>query len=386
MKIIHVISYFQPKLGYQEFYLAKEHQKLGHEVHIITSDRYAPGLYPAAKKLLGPRIKSSGYFIEDGIKTWRLPTLFEMQGNVWIMGLRKKLLELNPDVIICHGILSTLSIRVALLKKFLPNSKFIFDCHMVFCAKRNWANPLYHLFKFTFGRTITKIADSLIATQLESVKFMNDIYGIPPERIKLIPLGCDTKLFYRSQETRRKTRAHYNISNNDVAFVYAGKITPKKGVHILVESAINAMREYSNIKVLLIGSGEPKYIKMIKKKINRSGFQDNFIFVHMVPHKELYKYYSSGDVGVWPKQCSLTMVEAMACGLPVIIANDSGTPDRVSYKNGLIYRSGDVEDLEEKMKRMFDGKTRRKMQRNATEYAQKLDWAIISREFLGTVS
>jgi len=386
MKIVHVQTYFQPQLGYQEYYLAKKQQEMGHEVCVISSDRYAPGLYPAAMSLLGPRKKGSGYFIEEGIKTWRLPILFEVQGNVWLMGLRKKLLEVNPDVIICHGILRITSIRVVFLKRLLPNSKLIFDCHMVFNAMRNWAGPVYKLFRFIFGRIITKVADTLIATQLESVKFMNEVYGIPPQRIKLIPLGCDTKLFYRSQEARKKIRFHYKISDKDIVFVYAGKLIPQKGVHLLIKSAINVMGEYSNTKVMLIGNGEPEYVKMIKKEIARSRFQDKFIPIPMVPHKELYKYYSSGDVGVWPKQCSLTMVEAMVCGLPVIIADDSGTPDRVSYRNGLMYRSGDVEDLEEKMKRLLDDDTRKVMQRNAIEYAQKLDWAIISRKFLDIIT
>ena len=45
MKIIHVVDYFQPILGYQEVFLAKEQAKLGHDVVVITSDRYAPILY-----------------------------------------------------------------------------------------------------------------------------------------------------------------------------------------------------------------------------------------------------------------------------------------------------------------------------------------------------
>ena len=40
--IVHVQSYFQPHLGYQEYFLCKSMARLGHDVHIITSDRYAP--------------------------------------------------------------------------------------------------------------------------------------------------------------------------------------------------------------------------------------------------------------------------------------------------------------------------------------------------------
>lgn len=386
MKIAHVISYFQPKLGYEEFYLAKEEQKMGHDVCVITSDRYAPRDYPAAMKLLGPRKRGNGYFIEETIKTWRLPILFEVLHIVWLRGLREKLLEVNPDVIICHGMLNLILLRVIFSKKFFPNSKLVICDSMVVDAVRKGTGPMYKLYGCFFGRTIARMANVLIAVQLGSIEFMNQVYRIPLERIVFIPEGCDTKLFHRSQEARQEIRSHHKISDKDVAFVYAGKIIPEKGVHIFVESSIRLLKESANMKVMLVGSGNPEYIRIIKERIACLGFQDKFIFIPMVFHKELFKYYSSGDIGVWPKQCSVTMVEAMACGLPVIISDDSGTPDRVSHENGLMYRSGDVEDLKEKMKILLDQDTRKRMQRNATEYSQKLDWAIISRKFLDAIA
>lgn len=62
MKIVHVIDYFQPRLGYQETFLAKEHPKLGHEVYVVTSDRYNPIIFEGdaarqVEKLLDPDIR-----------------------------------------------------------------------------------------------------------------------------------------------------------------------------------------------------------------------------------------------------------------------------------------------------------------------------------------
>ena len=42
MKIAHVVSYIQPEFGYEEYYTAREQAALGHEVHVITSDRIFP--------------------------------------------------------------------------------------------------------------------------------------------------------------------------------------------------------------------------------------------------------------------------------------------------------------------------------------------------------
>jgi glycosyltransferase involved in cell wall biosynthesis len=64
-----------------------------------------------------------------------------------------------------------------------------------------------------------------------------------------------------------------------------------------------------------------------------------------VPNSELVGYYSAADVGVWPLECSIGMQEAMSCGLPVIISDKIGAPERISNGNGLAYREGDIEDL-----------------------------------------
>ena len=64
MKIVHIQDYFHPALGYQETFLSREQAKLGHEVHVVTSDRYNPLIYSENKDLLGNRrILDAGFSI-----------------------------------------------------------------------------------------------------------------------------------------------------------------------------------------------------------------------------------------------------------------------------------------------------------------------------------
>ena len=65
MRIIHVKNYLPPMLlSYQEMSLAREQARQGHEVYMVTSDRYNPIIYPAAEKLHGDRIQQPGFFTE----------------------------------------------------------------------------------------------------------------------------------------------------------------------------------------------------------------------------------------------------------------------------------------------------------------------------------
>jgi glycosyltransferase involved in cell wall biosynthesis len=117
-------------------------------------------------------------------------------------------------------------------------------------------------------------------------------------------------------------------------------------------------------------------------KIKVNNFLSKFLFIPAVPNKELYKYYSMADVGIWPKQCSLTMIEAMACELPVVISNKSGSIERVTeHVTGFLYNEGSVEDLKEKMKSFLNNCKLGEMGTNAKISANQYDWRIISKSF-----
>lgn len=64
MRIVHVVDYFMPQFGYQEPFLAKWQLKMGHEVYVVTGDRYCPGI-----ARIGPSkgVRRGGFFVEEGI-------------------------------------------------------------------------------------------------------------------------------------------------------------------------------------------------------------------------------------------------------------------------------------------------------------------------------
>ena len=107
-----------------------------------------------------------------------------------------------------------------------------------------------------------------------------------------------------------------------------------------------------------------------------------FSFIDMVDNRKLFEYYSASDVGVWPLQCSLTMIEAMSCGLPIIISDESGTPDRVENGSGFLYLNGSFKDLAEKMLLLVNESRRKTMSLRARQFAEQHDWMIVSEEFL----
>jgi len=388
VRIVHCIDYFQPKLGYQETFLAKEHIKLGHEVFVVTSDRYNPYVYEggAAKKVLGERIKSAGFFNEEGIRVWRLKTLLELKRKVWPIGLEKKIRELKPDIVVMHGTVNFFTLRLAGLKKKRKNFKLINDDHMVFYASRSKARFLYPLFKFLFSRLLQDAADAFVGVSQTSKMFMHQRYGIPLERIAVIPLGADDRLFKYDEVARRDIRKQLSIGEKDTVFIYAGKMVIEKGPHLLVKAATELTKTRGDIKVMLVGNGLPSYMDEMKQDIGRNGLENKFVWVNAVPNKELYKFYSAADIAVWPREASLGMIEAMSCGLPIIISDTSEVTERVGHANGLTYKGDDALDLARQMEKLLDPELRKKMGEQGKRFVKEdLSWSNIAGQFIELV-
>jgi glycosyltransferase involved in cell wall biosynthesis len=385
MKIIHVIDYYQPQLGYQETFLCQEQSKMGHDVFVITSERYSPAIYESTKTILGKRINKVGFFEEEGTKVFRLKTLFEIPHAIWIQGLEDKINEIGPDIVIMHGIVNLQAPRVALLKRKLGNFKLIIDDHMTFNASGSKLRVLYPVFKLIFMPLLKSTTDVFVAVAPITKTFMSRVYGIPLDRITVISLGADIKRFQFDSIARQQIRQQISVDDNNVLFVYAGKIIPEKGPHLLVEAAIK-MKSYNNFKVLLLGNGPNEYIDGMKQKISAAKMEDVFVWLNAVPNKELPKVFSACDVAVWPRQCALTMMEAMSIGLPVVISNNSEVMDRLRWQNGLTFISEDPNDLASQMGKLLDSNVRNTLGKNGKSAIEnELNWQIIAKQFIDLV-
>jgi len=384
MKIAHVIDYFQPHLGYQESYLASEHQKAGHEVHVVTSDR----LMLTARTIDAVRQPLHQIDQQYEFIIHRLKIFFEYRTRTWLFGLEKTLFEINPDLIIMHGVSSITALRVAILKKRLGNAKLIVDCHSNYVNSRH---PLRKLFYGLYRRFILSIirsnADAVIAVDANSKQFLIDECGFASKNITIIPLGADLHLFSPDELARRTIRENYGIATTDVVLVFAGKMSRVKDIGLFIDASLTVMQQASNIWVLAIGDGDRDYIGEMKSKVRQSSFEDKFIWTGFLSKKELAKYYCASDIAVWPKQVSIGTLEAQACRLPLVAADTPMLKDRIFDDTGLIFESGSVDSLVEKLESLVSDKDRRTRMGQAAraKIDDKFNWQNIAQSFLDCV-
>lgn len=387
MKIVHLIDYFQPKVGYQEYFLAKEHQKSKHDVTVVTSDYFFP--FPdyqnTYKKILGERNINPGTGNEEGIKVLRLPSFEVVPGSLVVLrGLKKELLRIKPDLVICHNVFSITSYLAAISKKD-AGFRLIYDTHAAPFNTDFWNNPVkkiyYLIFRDFAVPVIKKEADAIFAIGEEERKFISGYFKIQQSSLPLIPLGVDTERFKRSQNGRKKLRNSFSIKDDKVVIVFAGKITVNKDVHILIRSLKNLNNP--NTVLLLVGGGNQSYIDSLKKE----GAGLRIIWIPFVRNTELSEYYSASDIGIWPGDPSITMLEAMACGAPIIIPDWNQT--EYLDKSGAVirFKRGDSDDLKNKIENTINNPVKlKKMSLNSVNYIKKhQSWPIIAKKVLNLV-
>lgn len=346
MRIVHLINYFQPTLGYQETHLARQQIGRGHEVTVVCSDRYYP--FPdydgSMRPLLGNRIVGEGAFVEEGIPVRRLPVRYESTTHrrCWMKGVEETLVELRPDVVHAHGVAEFGTVQAAWLQNKL-GYKLIVDGHdMWVTVKRGLkGRAFYGLFRGLFTPLIRRHSTALVGVTDQSADIMRQVLGFETHAVSVIELGVDSDRFIRDEAGRAALRRQLGIADEDFVLLYTGKLVPTKDPALILQAMSSCP---SHVKALFVGNGADTYVGRMHRIIDEHGLGDRVRFAPACPQAELPKFYSAADAACWPREASMAILEAASCSLPVVVVR-GGLEARIANRNGLEYDEGDIEEL-----------------------------------------
>ena len=390
MKIVHVMNWYMPNMGYQENYLPAEQKKLGHDVEIVTSDRFP--FYRGYKQHIGKfhkdRIVGTGIVYDNGLKIHRLPCFLEHKrnGEIFLKDLRKKLKKLNPDVVHVHGVFTPLSLQTIFYKKKL-NYQLIVDDHS---HKNNFGfdsfpKKIYIFFFKLFYQFFQSRVSCFMPVTYSSKEIIQSILKIPDEKIKLLHLGANADVFKPSKKLREIGRKENGIQDNEILILTSGKFTRSKDIDILLRSFINISKKFSNIRLLLVGNGPVEYMKYLEEIVDSSKINDKVIFHDFVPNFELPKLYNASDIGVWPGDHTITAIEAVATGLPIIVPSSDYAYKVLFEDNAALgFDRGSIDSLTKKIELLCSNRNKLDyLLKNSIEISQKkLGWNIIAKKSL----
>lgn len=347
MKIVHLIGYFQPELGYKEYYIARNQVKLGHEVFIITSDKLYPfsNVSEIAKKINinNDRTYPTGTTTVDGITVIRLKSFFDFHGVICIRGVKKLLQTLKPDVVHAYEPVQGTPILAACYKKRL-NYTLLSD-HQQFEVPGTILGKIYYYCCARFlSAYMFRAADKILFATKASKDFAIRHLHASPQKSEIIPLGFDRDIFYYDSQSRDRIRKELGIAENELLLISAGRISRSKHYEVVLR-ALHKLPNNSTYKFLLLGSGDQQYVSELIELAKKLNVQDRFMYREIVPKEELHEYYSASDVGIWPVQPSITIIEAIGCSLPVLLPNRDTVAHLIKAGNGIFFKMADSQDI-----------------------------------------
>ncbi len=180
-----------------------------------------------------------------------------------------------------------------------------------------------------------------------------------PQRIRVVPLGVDAERLRVNEDLKAEMRAYYGIDQDAFVFGVIGRLDALKGQHLAIE-ALHQLHVLGK-KAHLLLVGEPTRnegdtyaigLRNLVKQHDLSGY------VHVHPYSdEVFRFYHAIDVFML---CSkgetfgTVTIEAMACGLPIIGTNSSGTPEILDGGAcGVLVDADDVSTWPDAMERMI---------------------------------
>lgn len=251
--------------------------------------------------------------------------------------LKKNIVLLHkPDVIYVHSPESALPFLIG--KKNVP---VVFHQHGSFNPVENtdivWArNRLFKsIFNFILKFIYTR-ADAIIA--IDKICYSQATKNGAANKTFLITNPVDRALFKPDDNYRSKIRKQLEISEQDKVILFAGRLSRKKQVHLIIEALYKSLQKGYDWKLIIAGEGPLE--KDLKTQVERLKLTEVVYFVGSVSNDRIPSIYNSADIVALPSKdegIPMMLLEALACGIPVVATNVGGIPEIVkSNLNGVI--------------------------------------------------
>jgi D-inositol-3-phosphate glycosyltransferase len=237
--------------------------------------------------------------------------------------------------------------------------------------------------------SVMRWADRLVAATPLEREHMVCLYGAEPGKIRVIPAGVDTSMFYPRE--REAVRELLGLPGDDTPILlFVGRIERLKGIDTLLESVAVVSRTCSgrDLKVLIVGGGgqteaENAELRRVIDLHRDLNLEEQVEFVGSKPQEMLPLYYSAADVTIMPshyESFGLVAVESMASGTPVIASNVGGLSFTVvDGETGYLVEQENHFQLAERAHTLLKyPELRERMGKQAHAHAQQYSWENIA--------
>jgi len=207
--------------------------------------------------------------------------------------------------------------------------------------------------------------------------------GLDGDKIQVIPFGVDTSFFKPLKLPKNE---------NEFQILSVGYLIERKGYKYLIKAMKDVLNENINVRLKIVGSGPLEY--NLQNIIRELKLENEVKIMKNVSDQELLHLYNSSDLFVLPsiidsqgntEGLGVVLLEAMACGLPVIGSDVGGIPDIIIQgKSGILVKEKDVSDLSDNIIKMLkDDILRNRLAEFSIKMVdEKFSWKIVSGNYI----
>jgi len=227
-----------------------------------------------------------------------------------------------------------------------------------------------------------KKADKILVGSAYTLQMLKEMFAIPNDK---------TELFYENGISKDfLSRAKNASDGSKVKLLFVGRLVPYKCADVVIEAISHLDKEVQDkISLSIVGDGSER--DNLEKQVHELNLGHIVNFVGWINQQQTLEYYSQSDIFCFPSIREFggaVVLEAMACGLPCIVANNGGIAEYVTQETGFkidpISREYLVQELTDKIKLLVkDEPLRKTMSIKAVERVQEFEWERKAQRIVG---
>jgi glycosyltransferase involved in cell wall biosynthesis len=197
------------------------------------------------------------------------------------------------------------------------------------------------------------MCDRLVVHNQVSRGELIDAHGVPGDKVRIIAHGSYVDLVPRNSD-RAKSRSLLGLPATGKVVLFFGQIKEVKGLDLLIEAFGRTHTKLGSATLVIAGKVWKDDFSRYQSLIDKHGLAGNCrTHIRYIPDEQIASYYAAADIVVLPYRRiyqSGVLLMAMSLGVPVLASDLPGMTEIVENgRNGFLFRSGDVDDLADKL-------------------------------------
>ena len=257
------------------------------------------------------------------------------------------------------------------------------------------ADPAEYKDRIEIETDILKRCDRIVASTGLEERDLIDLYSADAAKISVIPPGVDADYFH-PPKGKESLKEELGLSSDPVVFTL-GRLDPRKGFDLYFRAAAQVRKQLGDENrvqfVLSAGTSddnkhEAQERNRLQELIKSLSIEDDIIWREVLPESDIPRYYGASDLFVMPSRYELfgiVMLEAMACGVPVVATKFGGPPEViVDGETGRLVDPTDIESFAAAIAELIRDPDRRKRMGEAARKAieSKYSWNRLAERHL----